>query len=267
MRRTTPIRITKNDREEHARLARKAKAKIRRTNKTYGIDLSEKVKIYSIEDFGTRAEYNAWKDRISRFTNRYTKEYQFEKNERGFVANKQELYEFKKANEKARVTAMKKNEKLKKETFFVRGKAEGTIEERQRLKKDATPVEISVPDVFDFNEIADRKEFDQKLESMKKRADPAEFDKRMNRFKRVFERELEENFNSDAQRIIELLEYIPDDDFYYIYQKNNEEFNYTMFYPPEGVVDDENSLKQIRRMESVLKEYLTGKYNMDLKGF
>ena len=121
--------------------------------------------------------------------------------------------------------------------------------------------------MFDFNEIADRKEFDQKLEGMKKRADPAEFDKRMNRFKRVFERELEENFNSDAQRILELLEYIPDDDFYYIYQKNNEEFNYTMFYPPEGVVDDENSLKQIRRMESVLKEYLTGKYNMDLKGF
>lgn len=266
LRRTTPIRITKNDREDYARLARNAKAKIRRTDKNYAVDLSGKIDIPKLDDFQDRKQYNQWKEKIERFTNRYTKEFQFTQNEHGVVANKQEIYDFKKANEKARTVAMKKNEKLKDEPYFVRGKQEGTVADLQAQVKDPVSPELSVPKPFDFDKFKDRRQFEDRLDGMKKRADPETFDKRMNKFKRVFERELEQNFNSDAQRILELLEYVPDDDFYFLYRKNKE-FDYGVFYPPEGVKDDGRSLNAVKKMESTLKRYLEGRENMDLKGF
>lgn len=266
VRRNTPIRITKNDREEYARLARNAKAKIGRTKKNYGVDLSREIDVPKLGDFQDRKQYNKWKEKVESFTNRYTKKYQFEKNQEGVVASKQEIYDFKKANEKARIIAQKKNEKLANEPYFVGGKEEGTVGQQMRQMKEPITPEVSVPKKFDFEEFKDRKQFERNLEGMKKRSDPETFDKRMTQFKRVFERELEENFNSDAQEILELLEYVPEDDFYYLYLKNKE-FDYTLFYPPEGVEDDGNSLKALNKMESTLRRYLQGKENMDLKGF
>lgn len=230
------------------------------------MDLSDEIKIPDLGNFKTRKQYNQWKDKMENFTSRYTKAYQFERNKEGIVASKQELYDFRKANEKAIVTAKKMNEKLAKRDFFVKGEKVGTVGDVMEQKKKPLSPEVSIPKPFDFNRYKDRKQFEKSLDGMKSRADPETFDKRMNQFKRVFERELEKNFNSDSQRILELLEFIPDDDFYYLYQ-DNVEFDYTLFYPPEGVEDDGNSLNDLKKMEMVLKKYLMGNYNMDLKGF
>ncbi|WP_238629291.1 hypothetical protein, partial [Klebsiella pneumoniae] len=70
MPRNRPIRITRNDKKEFSRLAKNAKAKIRRTLKNYGIDLTGDVFIpESIESFGTRKGFNKWKESVSSFTN------------------------------------------------------------------------------------------------------------------------------------------------------------------------------------------------------
>src|SRR5690606_23216478 len=88
---TTPIRITKNDRKEYARLVRNTKAKIRRTAKNYGIDLSNQIQIPSIEEFRSREHFNEWKNKQHSFTSLSNRNFQFKKNEFGVVASKREL--------------------------------------------------------------------------------------------------------------------------------------------------------------------------------
>lgn len=246
-------------------MARNTKAKIARTKKNYGVELDAKISVPKLDEFKSRKEYNEWKENAQRFTNRYTKEFQFVKNDYGVVTNKQRIYDIQKATEKAQIVADKKNQKVATEKFYSSGKEEGTVGQQMKQMKSPNAPGISRPDDFDFKKVRNPSRLNEIEDSMKKRANPETFDKRTLKMKITFERELEETFNSDAQELLELIEDIPLDDFYYLYLKNRE-FDFQLFYIPDGI-EDESSLKDLRAMERIVRNYWEGKENMDLKGF
>ena len=116
MARPPRIRITQNDRAEFARLARNAKAKVRRTFKNYGIDLTGEVDIPTLDDFKTRKQFNEWREKVESFTNRNNLNYQFVKNDFGVSASKKELNDIARDVKKAQRLA---DQKIKEIELFI----------------------------------------------------------------------------------------------------------------------------------------------------
>src|SRR5690625_8038320 len=127
MARTKTIRITKNDRTEYQRLVRNARAKISRTRKKYGIDLSQEVNLPKLEQFKTRSQFNKWKQHVSSFTNRHNMKYQFQKNKYGVVASKSELLEMETLRRRQIALAKREVEKIKDRPIFHKGEQISTV--------------------------------------------------------------------------------------------------------------------------------------------
>lgn len=264
MRRFTPIRITKNDRQEYARLVRNTKAKIRRTIKNYGIDLSDEIEIPSIEDFKTRNEFNRWKERQASFTNRANLHYQFKKNPYGVVASKKRIADIQRDNKQAQQIADKLIESAKEKPFISGGKEQGTVEQRMLQMARPNAAGVYRPPDFDFDKIRSEYELRRKEQNLKKRADEQYYDERMERMKENFIKLLEESFNSDADELIEKIKDIPAEDFYEMYLMFDE-FDFDLYYTLD--VEGETHETQINQMLHYVDRYHTKKINMDLKGF
>src|SRR5699024_3422087 len=140
MARITPIRITQNDRKEYARLVRNTRAKIRRTERNYGIDLSDEVRLpSSIDEFSTRKDFNEWKQEMSSFTNRANTNYQFVKNKYDVVASKKQLFKIEQDTKEAQRIAKEEIQKHLDKPVYHKGKKIGTVEDRT--------LHMSTPDV------------------------------------------------------------------------------------------------------------------------
>lgn len=241
-------------------MARNATAKLKRTHKNYGVDLSDEIQIPKQSDFKTRKEYNQWKEQIRDFTNRNNTKYQFQKNEYGVVASKREINEAKRATKQAQRIADKMSKKMAKKPFHSGGKVQGTVEQRMLQMGKPNVGGIYRPPNFDFNKIRSRKQFTEKLENMKERSNPNFIDARSQRLKENYYRTLEEHFNSDADNLIDEIKQIPADDFFELYLMYDEfQFDY--------IYTEEQSQATLNKLESVVEAYKSGKINMDLKGF
>lgn len=264
MSRSPRIRITKNDKQEYARLVRNAKSKISRIKTNYEIDLANDIKLPKLEDISTREEYNKIKREIKSFTSRSNQNYQFVKNDYGVVATKKEINEVKRNTKAAQRIADRVKKEIEKKPFHIGGKQQTTV--GQRMAQMARPdVGISRPNDFDFDAIRSRHDFKRKMESMEDRADPNIFEKRKQALKENIIKKMEVSFNSDADELIKRLKTLDADVMYELFL-THEEFQFTYRYTRDHMgVDDIN--EEINDLHSILDRFDNGEENTDLWGF
>jgi hypothetical protein len=248
-------------------LAKNTKAKIARTNKNYGIDLSSEINLPdSIENFSNRSEFNQWKERQASFTNRANTHFQFKKNEFDVVATKKQLNEIERKTKEAQRLSDQFNQKVDKQPFTSGGKEQGTVaEERWKLGKPLG-AGIRRPLDFDFDRIKSQRELENKLKSSEKRADPIYYNKRMEIMQRNFIENIRQSLNSDGDELVKKLELIPPDDFYEMYLMFDE-FDFAL-WDSEGILfgNHEEAMQHVSQMLSYVERYEQKKINFDLKG-
>jgi hypothetical protein len=264
--RNPSIRITQDDVSEHARLVRNSKAKISRTKKNYGIDLSNEVDLPSLESFQTRKEYNEWRDKLQSFTNRHNQRYQFVKNKHGIVATQSELTKIELANAREIRIAEKIINEAKKKPFIQGGEVQGTQEQRMLQMGRPNAGGINKPKKFDFNKMRTRRDLEKRKERAEERGSVRYYNKRMEKMKSSFIDQLNEAFNSDADSLVDKIKRMPAQDFYEMYLQFDE-FDFNIFYPTDGIDDDGSHLRQVRQMEGYADDYFQGKIDMDFRGF
>lgn len=265
------IRITKNDRREHAKLAKNAKAKIKRTLKNHGIDLSSEINIPALDSFNTRSEYNAWKRQTASFLDRGNWKYQFKKNKNGVSKSVKEIKQLQKETKLAQQKAKKKLKEISKYPFVAGGNQYGTVGDRINQMKNTNELGIYVPPDFNFDVIQNNKQFDMKRKQIEKKLNPDEITKTMEVMKNNFMTVLEHSFNSDAQELIEKIKDVPADDFlemYYMF----EEFDFALYRSPKDQImhnetTEEEHMADVNQMMIYIEKYEKGILNFDMKGF
>lgn len=263
----TPIRITKNDRKEYARLVKNAKAKIRRTKKNHGINLEGEVDLEPLENFSTRKEFNEWKNQVSSFTNRYNLNYQFVTNKHGVTENKANLQRLERENKRAIRKAQDEIDRIKDMQTKRAGEETGKkFGEKVALWADENRTGIHVPAPFDFDRFKSKYDYEKRKEKIEERSKPEYYNKRQVTFQDNFIKSLEGSFNSDADPLIDEIKSLPSKVFFELYIQNDE-FDFERFvYDNEGVYDD-SDMNDINAMMSVINKYKSGKNDTDLWGF
>lgn len=239
-----------------------AKAKIRRTNKKYGVDLHGDVALPKLENFSSREVFNRWKDEIKSFTNRNNQQFQFEKNQYGVVANKKRLREIRRHTKEAQELAKRQIEEIKNKPVMIDGKQVSTVgQEMMKMKKPKAG--ISVPNDFDFSSIRTQQRLEQVEQSMIRKTNRNYYDRRMEQMKTNFLVMLAECFNSDANELIQKIMKMSAEDFYELYLMN-EEFNFEEYYNNK---DLDMKPEQINDMMNIVENYEEGNVDFSLKGF
>lgn len=264
MARPRKIRITKNDRADYARLAKNSKAKLRRTLKNYGLDLSDKIEIPDLEEFQTRKQFNKWKETMASFTNRYNLHFQFKKNKNGVVASKAELNEIERNFKLAKKHQTKIRERVEDLPFISGGKPTGdTVGERIRMMKRPDTF-LSHANEFDFDAVRRRADLERVMTRAEKRSDPYYYDQAMERLKQNFITALSGSFHSEADDIVEKLQNLRADYFYDMFQQFGE-LSFDDFDSEGQNVDATEA--QLEKIRSYLQMYEEGRLDFDLKGF
>ncbi|UMO75928.1 terminal protein [Bacillus phage vB_BsuP-Goe22] len=266
MARSPRIRITDNDKAEYARLVKNTKAKIKRTQKKYGVDLSAEIDIPDLESFGTRAQFNKWKEQASSFTNRANMRYQFEKNAYGVVASKAKIAEIERNTKEVQRLVDEKIKAMKDKEYYAGGKPQGTIEQRIAMTSPAHVTGITRPHDFDFNKVRTYSRLRTLEESMEMRTDPQYYEKKMIQLQLNFIKSVEGSFNSfdAADELIEELKKIPPDDFYELFLRISE-ISFEEFDSEGNTV--ENVEGNVYKILSYLEQYRRGDFDLSLKGF
>lgn len=268
VKRQPKIRLDAETRKEYSRLANSAKAKIKRINKNYGVNLrghydsvlDDTISVPKLEDFNTRSEFNKWKETMSSFTNRNNQRYQFVKNEYNVVTTKSQIHHIETDIRRAQANADRVNAKLK----DLETQSGSTV--ASEMQQMARPnIGMSRPKDFNFGDVRNQQRLKNIAENMKRKSDPDVFTKRQQAFKSNYIEQLQEAFNSDADKLVYLIENIPDDDFYQIYAKNQVNLEFDLFYTLE--LEGENYDGRVKELESYMEAYLQGKMNLDLKNF
>lgn len=260
MARDKSIRITKNDQYEYKRLVKNTKAKLRRIEKNYGIDLRSEIAIPKMEHFKSREVFNRWKGEIKSFNNKANTAFQFVKNDYGVVASKKEINDIRQNTKVAQNVAKQEITKVKNKPFISGGKTQGTV--GQRMLQMKTPKGgVTIPKDFNFAEMRSRKRLEQVMSSMKRKTDLTYYDRRKEQMKTNFIEMLGKCFNSDANTLIKEVMNISADDFYELYLMYDE-FSFEKYYNEKdvGVVDD-----AITSMLGITEAYNDGLINFDLK--
>lgn len=267
MARLKPIRITKNDRDEYAKLARNTKAKINRTVKKYGREaekIVQDISVPNLTDFKTRAEYNDWKKKAESFTNRNNLHYQFVKNEYGVVATKAQLHKIERDTKLAQRLADKQEKEEAKKGYYAQGKLQATQAEYKQTLMRPNMSGYNRPKDFNFKQIKSQSRLRTVEESRRKQVDKDAYNWRLKKMKEDYLELLAKTFNSDADDLIDKLRGIPASDFYEMY-KMFEEFDFDYFYPIEGAEGLDHNI-QLNLMSVYVDRYYREDINMDLKG-
>lgn len=265
----TPIRITENDRKEHRRLVRNARAKARRIKEQWGQDVSGDIKLDAIESFAERSEFNEWKEEMESFTSRYNTDYQFRKNKYGVVSSVKEIRrrEYNRKMEQKR--AREEIERIKDRPVHQGGKEFSTVDEKSRHMKDPSDVTgVKIPKEFDFDTIKDVEMLEYIDEVAKAKIEGDYYDKRKEQMHENYMDGLRKTFDSDAHELIEMVKELSPEDFYEIWLAH-EEIDFNDFFYEDGEIQVVDPVDEIKKIELVLEKYAKGMSNVndDLRPF
>lgn len=243
-------------------MVRNTKAKISRTAKKYEVDLSDKIELPDLDSFQTRKEYNEWRQKAESFTNRNNLNFQFKKNPYGIVASKADLHRIELDNKRAiRVAEKELKKQQEKQKDVVQGKTPiGMIAPNRNIVQEVKK--------FDFNKVRSQARLNTLRESNKEKADPQNYDKKMQRMRDNFISILEQSLNSDADELIERLRALAPDDFVELYDKYWMDFDFDMWDSEQILFGShDEAMKKVSAMLSHIDLFERGGVNMDLKGF
>ena len=253
MSRTVPIRITKADRSEFAKLTANARRKVKRINKNYGIDLTSEVTLPKIQSFQTRKQYNQWKEQVQSFTNRANLDYQYVKNPFGTVASKKELNEMKRKTKVVQDRARKLISGQIDKPWIFKNEVKATQGQRMQMMGGQDEAGgVTVPPDFDFNKMRTQRQFRERVEAVDNKMDPEFYDKKMARMQLNFMDILSLSFGEDADELLILLNELTPKEFWEVYQMF-EGFDFAL-YDSDGQDVDAN-LGQLHRMENYTEAF------------
>lgn len=229
MSRNPKIRITKNDRREYQRLVKNTRAKFNRVRRNFNDRTADELmsrselQIPDLEEFKTRSQFNEFKENMERFTNRGVRDYQFVKNTRDVVASKRELTNIENATNEARRVAQEKVDEMKQKPYIdSKGKEVATIGERAKMMGDSEATGISVPPEFDFEKVATRERFEDKMRNMLERSDEEYYEDRKEIMQQNYLDLINSALNSEAQEFADYVENLSPDEFYQMYHMFDE---------------------------------------------
>ena len=261
MQRVVPIRLTKADRAEFAKLTTSARRKANRIRKNYGIDLSSDVSLPKIETFRTRKQYNQWKEQVQNFTNRANLDYQFVKNPFGTVASKKELNEMKRKTKIAQERARKLISGQIDKPWIFKGEVRSTQGQRMQMMSEQDQLAgVTVPPDFDFNKMRTQRQFSERKEAIDKKMDPEFYDKKMARMQLNFMDILSLSFGEDADELLILLNELTPKEFWEVWNMF-EGFDFTL-YDSNGQ-NVRADLGQLHRMEAYTQSFTNVTRSMD----
>jgi hypothetical protein len=253
-----------NPKKEYDRLVRNTKAKMKRVKEDYGIDLSYEIEIPKYDEFMSSDEFDSFVEEMSSFTDRNNLNYQYVKNKWGLVMRKADLNEAYENNKKERENAQEFIDRFKEKEYQINGKDAGyTVGDRMTLYEKENAAGITVPDVFDFDNYQDRSRLEGRLETMEEKADGVFFDRSMRQMKENFMAVLRGSFNSESDDIIDMIDAMPEDDFFELFLQSAE-FTFED-YASDGSID--GTAEQAELLRGYLKEYYMGNVDTSLKGF
>lgn len=242
--------------ESYNKALRNTKAKINRVKKKYDIDLTNEIRMPSLESFSSRKELNKWIRKTESFRNRSNLNYQFVKNEYDVVASKKRINEIDRLNKIGQELAKKEIKKHENLPFYSGGKQQHTVG-IQRPNKTG----IYLPKDFDFNEVRHISVLDEIENNVTKRSKREHYNERKERMQNNFKKILALTFNSDANELIKEISQIPSDIFYKMYLEFDEfDFRY---YDSKGNADDKAE-ENISKMMGYIEQYKRGDLNTDL---
>ena len=261
MSRTVPIRITKADRSEFAKLTANARRKVKRINKNYGIDLTSEVTLPKIQSFQTRKQYNQWKEQVQSFTNRANLDYQYVKNPFGTVASKKELNEMKRKTKVVQDRARKLISGQIDKPWIFKNEVKATQGQRMQMMGGQDEAGgVTVPPDFDFNKMRTQRQFRERVEAVDNKMDPEFYDKKMARMQLNFMDILSLSFGEDADELLILLNELTPKEFWEVWNMF-EGFDFTL-YDSNGQ-NVRADLGQLHRMETYTQSFTNVTRSMD----
>lgn len=250
--------------DEYKRLVRNTKAKVKRIQENYGLDVSDKIHIPRFEELNTDEKFDKFSDNMEAFTDRGNKEFQFHRNDKQVVYSQAELERGIEDTKEAQRKAQEFIDKFKDNPYAVEGRETGyTIGDRMLLYQKENVAGITVPNDFDIDTFESRSRLEGRLELLDEKASGKFFDQSMERMKNNFMKALRGTFNSDADDVINMIDIVPPDDFFELFLMKAE-FTFEDYASDGSIEANEHKLELL---ESYLHEYFRGEIDMDLKGF
>lgn len=253
--------------KEFKKAVKNAKAKIRRTQKKYGIDLDTEINIPSLKEMDTIKDFKQVTKNLKNFTRRSNAKYQFVKNKYDVVASKQQIREIEKKNKLSQRKADKEIKKLQNKPYIQGGKIVSTQEQRMLQMKNPAYMGIYRPKDFNFNEVRSQARLKEIEQNVEKRLQPNYYDKRKVTMKNNFMDILSQSLHSDADELLNKLKDMPADDFYEMYMMFDE-FDFAL-WDSDGIIfgSEDEAIQHVSKMLTLVERYETGEVNMDLKPF
>jgi hypothetical protein len=253
-----------NPHKEYKRLVRNTKEKLKRVQENWGVDLSYEIEIPSYNELNTTEKFDDFVEEMTTFTDRSNLHYQFDRNKKGLVYRLSELERGEELTKQSQENAQEFIDRFKEKTYQVGGKDMGyTVGDRMTLYDKENAAGITVPNDFDIDAFETRSRLEGRLELLEEKADGVFFDRSMRTMKENFMKSLKGSFNSEADDIIEMIDIMPEDDFFELFLMTGE-FTFED-YASDGSID--GTREQAEMLRGYLHEYYRGNIDMDLKGF
>jgi hypothetical protein len=250
--------------QEYKRLVRNTKAKMKRVKEEYGIDLSYQIEIPDFDEVKSPEAFDEFSEQMMSFTDRNNLNYQFGRNKWGMVYSKAEEAEGILNTKQAQENAQEFIDRFKEKEYQISGNDAGyTVGQRMMLFEKENVAGISVPDDFDIDAFQSRSRLEGRLELLEEKADGVFFDRSMRTMKENFMKSVKGSFNSEADDVVEMLDIMPEDDFFELFIQSAE-FTFED-YASDGSID--GTAEQAERLRGYLHEYFKGNMNTELKAF
>jgi hypothetical protein len=253
-----------NPQKEYKRLVRNTKEKLKRVQENWGVDLSYEIEIPSYNELNTTEKFDDFVEEMTSFTDRSNLHYQFDRNKKGLVYRLSEVERGNELTKQSQENAQEFIDRFKEKTYQVGGKEMSyTVGDRMTLYDKENAAGITVPNDFDIDAFETRSRLEGRLELLEEKADGVFFDRSMRTMKENFMKSLKGSFNSEADDIIEMIDIMPEDDFFELFLMTGE-FTFED-YASDGSID--GTREQAEMLRGYLHEYYRGNIDMDLKGF
>lgn len=244
-------------------MVRNARAKIRRTQKAHGVDLTKELPLPKLKEFSTRTEFNQWKEQAESFTNPHNMKYQFRTNPYGVTVSKSDL--LKMETNRRRSIQRAKDEIKRVEDFEIKqgGKTFATVKQRNLHFSEPDVTGVRVPSKINFNEIKNERRLREIIEADKKKQDREYYLKRKVQMKENFIEGLEKAYGNEADDLIDLIISLDPEWFYDLYIGNAEVDFDDFIYPGNEAVGVNQVSDHVNKVYAVLMSAIEGNTEFD----